>query len=383
MPGTRYVDDFDQLWITLGQRYCYFGEKKTDWTAVRALYRPRARAAGSAESFAEVIRLVLAELYDAHTHVAKPARGTPYWPPYDLLVEPQAGGARVIAIYEGSAAQDAGILHGDLITRIADERMSVACARYRPKCQIAPDPAAARYAANVAAGGLRGQTRHFEILRRNKHVQVDVPEKHYPDLPDIEARPLAGGYGLIVIRSFANDDLISRFDSALQSLSRHRGLIIDVRYNGGGDTAIARPIMGRFIHERRKYALMRRRLGEGLSAPWSEFVEARGPFTYDKPVVVLCGTWSASMAEGFTMGMRDIGQARIVGTPMMGLGAGVYDITLNRTGLRAQFSAEPVYDVNGVPRSALKPDVMVGAGEDALQVGLAQLERLIATSRRG
>jgi len=26
-----YVEDFDELWRTLDERYCYFGEKRTDW----------------------------------------------------------------------------------------------------------------------------------------------------------------------------------------------------------------------------------------------------------------------------------------------------------------------------------------------------------------
>jgi carboxyl-terminal processing protease len=173
-----------------------------------------------------------------------------------------------------------------------------------------------------------------------------VPDKIYPKLPDLTAQTLEAGYGLIVIRSFANDDLVRQFDAALTRLAGMKGLIIDVRYNGGGDTAVARPIMGRFIAQRRPYALMRRREGASLSAPWTEYVDPRGPFTYTKPVVVLCGPWSASMAEGFPMGMRAIGAARIVGARMMGLGAAVYDFTLDRTGLRGEYSAEPVYELS-------------------------------------
>src|SRR4051812_32554648 len=72
MPDVTFVEDFDELWRTLAERYCFFADKRTDWNRVRTLYRPQAVAAPSSEAFVEVVRLVLAELYDAHTHLSDP-----------------------------------------------------------------------------------------------------------------------------------------------------------------------------------------------------------------------------------------------------------------------------------------------------------------------
>jgi carboxyl-terminal processing protease len=376
VSDTTYIDDFDEAWKTLADRYCYFEQKRTDWQAVRALYRPLAQAAGSPSGLAEIIRLILAELYDPHTHLSSPAKGTPFWPPYDLLVDPERDGARVAAVYEGSAAAVSGVQIGDLITGIGEETINAASRRYFPKCLTGPDPQAQRYAYNVAVGGLRGESRHFTLQRGGKRLQVAVPDKEYPHQPDLETKYLEPGFGYILIRSFGSEDVVAQFDHALEAFSSVKGLLIDVRYNGGGDTAIARPIMGRFIHDRAPYAFMRRRQGPGLSAPWTEYVEPRGPFTFEKPVVIICGHWSASMAEGFPMGMRDIGRATIVGTPMMGLGAGLYNFLLDRTGIRAQYSAEPVYDTHGLPRSDFRPDVTISPTLDAVRAGIAELERI-------
>jgi carboxyl-terminal processing protease len=192
---------------------------------------------------------------------------------------------------------------------------------------------------------------------------------------------LNGGIGYIHIRSFGNSDVVTAFDAALATLHETRGLILDARDNGGGDTAVARPIMGRFIAERKPYALMRRREGPSLSAAWTEYVDPRGPFTYAAPVIVLTNRWSGSMAEGFPMGMRDIGRARIVGTPMMGLGAAVFPLRLDRTGLQAQYSAEPVYDLRDQPRAHLRPDVETPPGADVLAAGLRELHRMMASAR--
>ncbi|WP_254602562.1 S41 family peptidase [Sphingomonas bacterium] len=193
-------------------------------------------------------------------------------------------------------------------------------------------------------------------------------------LPDVESRLLPGGYGYVVIRSFADQAVVEAFDAALLRFRDTPGLVIDVRQNGGGDTAVARPIMGRFIAERTPYARMRRRDGDHLSDPWTEVVDPRGPFTYTAPVAVLTTRWSASMAEGFPMGMRGIGRATIVGTPMMRLGAGVFPLHLDRTGIQLQYSAEPVYDVHDRARSLLEPDVPVSPTDDILAAGIVTLD---------
>jgi carboxyl-terminal processing protease len=137
--------------------------------------------------------------------------------------------------------------------------------------------------------------------------------------------------------------------------------------------------MGRFITERKPYARMRRRSGKGiaLTDAWTEYVDPRGPFTYMRPVVVLANHWSGSMAEGFPMGMRGIGRARIVGTQMMGLGAAVFPLRLDRTGVEINYSAEPVYDVLDRPRWHMRPDVDVPDGQDILAAGLAELKRML------
>jgi carboxyl-terminal processing protease len=80
------------------------------------------------------------------------------------------------------------------------------------------------------------------------------------------------------------------------------------------------------------------------------------------------------------MGMRGIGRAMIIGTPMMRVGAAVFPLRLDRTGLQLQYSAEPVYDVHDQPRWLLEPDVRVDGGADILAAALATLAR--AAGRR-
>jgi len=375
---STYAQDFDELWETLRARYCFFDAKRTDWDRVRATYRAPALAAGSVEAFEAICGRVLGELYDAHTHLSNPPDGTRRWPLYDLLVERAGDDARIVAIQDESSALDAGLAIGDLVLTVDGESIAQLVRDIAPKCLASADPAADAWSLNVAVAGRRGQPRRMTVKSGAAAPrELTLPLKQRPDAPAVESRPLANGLGYIAIHTFGDDRIVAAFESALETLRDTRGLVIDVRRNGGGDTALARPIMGRFITQAKPYANMRRRSALGLGAPWVESVEPRGPFTYVNPVVVLVDHWSASMAEGFPMGMRGLGRATIVGTPMMGLGAAVFAIRLDRTGIQAQYSAEPVYDVHDRPRWTLRPDVLVADGNDILAAGVAALEAQI------
>lgn len=371
-----FLRDFDNLWQAILDKYCFFHEKNTDWDAVRRLYRPQIQTATSSVEFAKLINRVLIELYDAHTRIKNLPADGPRGPYFDLWVEPISEVSAVVtSVREGSAAEDAGVLSNDVIHAVDNIPLQTAAAEFLPRCLLRPDPAATAYAFNVAVSGRRAQPRTLSIVRDGgDRREIRIPVKSVPKLPDVESRILDDGIGYIVIRSFADSEVIAAFDRALFKLRDTQSLIIDVRQNGGGDTAVARPIMGRFISEKKPYARMRRREGVGLSEPWTEFVKNRGPFTYRAPVIVLTSRWSASMAEGFPMGMRAIGRGLIVGTPMMRLGAAVVPIKLESTGLELQYSAEPVYDIQDKPRWLLDPDVLVGGGKDALQKALQILK---------
>jgi carboxyl-terminal processing protease len=375
--------DFDELWETLRDRYAYFREKATDWDRVRAIYRPQLALVGDDEDkWKRLVNAVTNELYDAHTHFTTPEPGLPRWPLSDIMVEQRVDGVHVKAVREDSAASDAGVRIGERVVAIDGMPFERAAALRMPRALRRTDPAARDYAINAAIGGNRERERRLQVADATGRVRdLVLPYKAVPNRPAIISEQLADGFGYIAITTFGDNEAPAHFDAALEQLKGAPGLILDVRYNGGGDTGIAKPMMGRFITERKPYALMRRRSGRGvtLTDPWTEYVDPRGPFTYSRPVVVLTNHWSGSMAEGFPMGMKGIGRARVVGTPMMGLGAAVFPLRLDRTGVEVNYSAEPVYDVWDRPRWHMQPDVAVPDGEDILAAGVLELKRLLTT----
>jgi len=143
-----------------------------------------------------------------------------------------------------------------------------------------------------------------------------------------------------------------------------------------------RPIAGRFLVKRKQYAWMARRSGRGLGPRWPEYIDPRGPWTYSGRLIVLVDRWSESVAEGFAMAMSETRGAIVVGTPMAGLDAAVAKIHLPQNDVDAQIFAEPVYGVNGKPRSSFVPAVPVdltsAKGEDPiLAAGLAAARQML------
>jgi hypothetical protein len=75
-----------------------------------------------------------------------------------------------------------------------------------------------------------------------------------------------------------------------------------------------------------------------LGPRWAEFVEPRGPWTYEAKVVVAVDRFSVSMAKGFAMAMDGMKRGTVVGTRMAGLGAAIDRVELPGAGITAQIS---------------------------------------------
>lgn len=65
--------NFDALWTTLDEHYCFFEEKDIDWQEVRALYAPQAAACKTTGELYEVCSEMLETLRDGHVNLITPS----------------------------------------------------------------------------------------------------------------------------------------------------------------------------------------------------------------------------------------------------------------------------------------------------------------------
>ncbi len=127
-----------------------------------------------------------------------------------------------------------------------------------------------------------------------------------------------GDIGYVLIGSFSHGDgkWIDKALAALDALADAPALIIDVRFNSGGDELLARRIAARFVAKPTVYAASRRRL-PGETVRFTPIIkrtlEPDRRHHDDRPVVVLCGPKNMSSCEAFLLMMKRAPHCTLVG----------------------------------------------------------------------
>jgi tricorn protease len=185
-----------------------------------------------------------------------------------------------------------------------------------------------------------------------------------------------GRIGYVHLKSMGRND-ISEWVKSFYPVFNRRGLIIDVRSNGGGniDSWILEKLM------RRAWMYWKPRVGQPY---WNMQYAFRGH------MVALCDEWTMSDGEAFIEGFRRLGLGKIIGTRTWG-----GEIWLSSSNFRlvdkgyATSASSGVYGPEGewlIEGWGAEPDIVVDnpphatfLGEDAqLDAAIAHLKRLIA-----
>ncbi|MHC5010857.1 MAG: S41 family peptidase [Planctomycetota bacterium] len=112
------------------------------------------------------------------------------------------------------------------------------------------------------------------------------------------------GVGYLNIHGLSDPQLPEHVDAALERLKETEAMVVDLRFNGGGDELLARRVAGRFVDGERVYALNRYREGpehDDFGRIHERPFAPRGPWRYENPVVVLWGRKTLSSAESLAL----------------------------------------------------------------------------------
>jgi C-terminal processing protease CtpA/Prc len=394
----QYEEDFDYLWQSIFEDYAYFDQKQTDWQRVREIYRPRVSAVKTRADFVALLESVLEELYDSHTHLNTNTAASPRLVPSgaDVWAEWIEGKARITEVRPDSAAYRAGARVGMQVASINGVAVDEAVKRRVGLSLRTVDAAAKNWALRLLLAGRRNEKRSIEVVSDGQRRLISMDDTPAASTkPLLEYRRIGTDLGYILINnSLGNTDLIREFDKALAGLRDTKGLILDLRDTpGGGNTTVARGIMGRFIRRDmpyQKHSIPSEERRYGARRSWIELVSPRGEFTYTAPVVVLVNHWTGSMGEGITIGMDGMRRATIVGTEMARLVGATSSIRLPNTGIGVNFPTEKLFHINGTPRESFVPPVYVnllmkgadGNADILLQTGLSVLRSKIRRTPR-
>ena len=366
----QYEADFDHLWQNVSDHYAYFDRRETDWAQVREIYRPRIGSVVTRGDFIRLLEDALEELYDFHTHLNTNTPSSARLVPSgaDMWAEWRGNRALITEVRPGSPADAAGLQAGMRIVTLNGVAVEEAVRRRLGRSLRTRDREALNWSLRAVLAGRRDEARRLEVL--DGETLRTMPINDRPPGPTPAANSLLGfrrvgrnvGY-IRVNNSLGDTGLIRQFDDALARLRDTSGLILDLRDTpGGGNTTIARALMGRFVTRElpyQKHTIPAEERVYGVRRSWLELVSPRGEFTYTAPVVVLVNHWTGSMGEGIAIGMDGMKRATVVGARMAGLMGATSRITLPHTGIGVSFPTEKLFHVNGTPREDFVPAVNV------------------------
>ena len=250
----------------------------------------------------------------------------------------------ITRVFEGSPAEEAGLLPGDIIYKVQDTEVT--------------GEDLTKVVSMVK--GAEGTTVPISVAREGEsdYLTFDV-ERRTIEISTVEHRMLDGNIGYISIASF-DDVTVNQFLTALEDLENQgeTALIIDLRNNGGGLVSSAGSILDRL-------------LPEGLIVYTEdkygnrEELKSDAENYFDKPLAVLVNGNSASASEIFAGAIKDYGIGTLVGTQTFGKGIvqKVYPLS-DGTAVKLTVSKYYTPKGNNIHGIGIAPDVEVELDAD-------------------
>jgi carboxyl-terminal processing protease len=250
----------------------------------------------------------------------------------------------IVAPIEGSPAEAAGILPGDVILRIDGE----------PTEGLSIDEVISRIK------GPRGTSVTLQIRHAGEETPIDITiTRAAVTVPAVTWRMLPGDIAHIRLSQFSDraDAEVRRAVSEAREQGA-RGLIMDVRDNPGGLRDQATAITGMFLPRDEVVLIEASRDGE------QQLYRSRDANpVLDLPMVVLINNGSASSAEIFAGALQDHGRATVIGVPTAGTGTILTPLRLDDGSSlllgTAQFQTP---SGRSLRHNGVAPDITVGLG---------------------
>ena len=202
----------------------------------------------------------------------------------------------------------------------------------------------------------------------------DTLERHYMGTDYLIAnglhyRVLDDNIGYIRCASFETPIGEGNLDEILSYLLFCRGLIIDIRNNGGGNLTVAERLAGRFVHQKTLVGYMQHKTGKGhqdFSGLEEIYLEPSSNVRWNKKVCVLVNRSVFSAANEFAVMMHCLPNVTLIGDHTGG-GSGLPMSNSLPNGWSVRFSACPMYDNHQQQTEfGIEPDIAVALSNTSM-----------------
>lgn len=371
----EWEEMFDDAWRCMKYRFYDPKLHGTDWDAMRTKYKPLVAFVADNHELMNVINEMIGELNASHTGAAvgdrhrgaaESAAVATRHLGLDLQADDSSGRYKVAHIFEdGPADKDwIKVEKGNFLIAIdgkpikaGEDYNAFLGRRLNRKVELTlndkPTPEKAWKIKFEPIPLSAFSTLRYDRWVKERRAQVD--------------KVSGGRVGYLHIKGMDQPSL-SKFKKELAEFRHKEGLVIDERWNGGGN--IEQELLAILVQ--RPYEIWHPRGTEPTERPFAG---------YFGPKVVLQNWRSASNAEMFPAGFRALGLGKVVGTPTMGavIGTGSYSLidgsTIRTPGVGVFLSDS---GRTNMENHAVQPDVLVeNSPEDNLAGRDRQLDAAV------
>jgi hypothetical protein len=242
--------NFEVFWNTFAEQHGFLKHRGVDWAATYKAFRPRVTAATTPEQLFDIFSAMIEPLHDAHTFI---------------------GAGSIHRNFHGKRP-------GTLLLTEDDKRKTIEIIEQR-------------YLEAPLKSWCNGHVRYGRLKANAGYLRINAFAGYTP-----------GGHFEDGARA-----LDEALDAAIKDASQTRGLVIDVRINGGGDDPYGVQIAGR-LTDKPYVAFVKRARNDAVNPDrWTEpqpskAVPSEKP-RFLGPVVELIGPDTVSAGETFTMAL--------------------------------------------------------------------------------
>ena len=334
LPEIQRIAGFVKLWSMVKYNFANFDlVPELNWDNVLIEYLPKVMADQSNGEYCLLLRGCIARLKDGHTSVGvKGGTGLPIACP-PLGIRSVGNKAIITELAETEEIKASAIKAGDEITHVDGRDVQEVLEKdiypyiaastdqgrdLKAYPRILHGPKESKVSLSIKT--LEGMTHKVSLTRKTMGIAM-IPRQRRGSI--FEYRELKDGFVYVAINGFSSDDVVKAFNEKFEEISNAKGLIIDVRKNGGGSSFNGDAIIRRLIEKAIPHTLWKTPQhvasfeAWGRPKKWFEGeprkIEPSKEEKYLGPIAILIGPETFSAAEDFVVPLHAAGRATIVG----------------------------------------------------------------------
>lgn len=347
--------EFDQFIMDIANNYAYLDSRTSEFDCIKKTYRDKVQNISNTAEHILFYETILMEFWDRHIQLNTNVKQS-YRVNYLVNSEFKNGKTILKDIWQTQLEPlpKENIIDAEII-RFNDTPFQEQIEAFPTQCCDKQNPATRTWIGNKILAGRYSEPRLLTLkLTNGDTTQLDLDALNVKEETSyLSHKLLENNIGYIRINnSLGETGLVNEFNQALDKLFETKALILDLRNTeGGGNTSVAKPIMGRFISKKQTSQLY-----QNKKKQYSGFIKPN-PKTYTQPLYILANCWTGSMGEGVVIALDGMKRATIIGTEMARLRGGMTNFQFKSKDYAYVLSFEKILHIDGTPREDFIPKI--------------------------